>query len=104
MSSPFYFIRLRLEFIDSTSAVNYSAKDVKEALLALLRRTNMVDYALDTYKSVHGDTDDVPAEMLAQKESVYQKLEQLKQGCAPLDKLCKNEQERVSCGMRIGIQ
>ena len=84
--------------------MDYSAKDVKEALLALLRRTNMVDYALDTYKSVHGDTDDVPAEMLAQKESVYQKLEQLKQGCAPLDKLCKNEQERVSCGMRIGIQ
>ena len=88
-----------LEFIDTTllpvGHVQYKASDIGAARLALLRPTHMVDYAMDTYKSVHPG-ESVPAEMEKQKDDVYQALEELKKACAPLDTLCKNEEERVS--------
>ena len=88
-----------LEFIDTTllpaGHVNYKASDIGAARLALLRPTHMVDYAMDTYKLVRGEGAAVPAEMQKQKDDVYQALEELKKTCAPLDKLCKNEEERV---------
>lgn len=89
-----------LEFIDTTllakQLVSYKAKDIGAARLALLRPTHMVDYAMDTYKSVHGEDAAVPKEMEEQKDKVYKALEELKKGCAPLEKICKNEEERVS--------
>lgn len=89
-----------LEFIDTTllpdAKVSYKASDIGAARLALLRPTHMVDYAMDTYKSVHGEDATIPPEMQEQKDKVYVALEDLKKGCAPLDKLCKDEEELVS--------
>jgi translation initiation factor 3 subunit E len=88
-----------LEYLDtliSKGSISYSSKDVSEARLSLLRPTHMVDYAIDVYKSIHGESAEVPKEMEEQKEKVYQELESLRQACAPLDKLVKDEEQRVS--------
>ena len=96
-----------LEFLDgliAKEAVSYNSRDVAEARLALLRPTHMVDYAVDVYRSIHnsdaGATDGaaataIPPEMEEQKQRVYQQLETLRAQCEPLDKLVKDEEQRV---------
>ena len=88
-----------LEFIDTTllanNKVSYATSDIGVARLALLRPTHMVDYAMDAYKSVHGEQAEVPKEMEEQKEKVFRALEELKKGCAPLESLYKDEEKRV---------
>jgi translation initiation factor 3 subunit E len=88
-----------LEYLDSLindGVVSYSSKDVAAARLSLLRPTHMVDYAIDIYKGLHGEDSPVPPEMEEQKTKVYERLEELRTGCQALDKLCRNEEERVS--------
>jgi translation initiation factor 3 subunit E len=88
-----------LEYVDSLiqqKLVTYDAQQVAAARLALLRPTAMVDYAIDTYKSVHGENATIPLEMQQQKDDVYQQLEKLTKGCEALSKLCDNKEERVS--------
>ena len=92
-----------LEFLDgliAKEAVSYNSRDVAEARLALLRPTHMVDYAVDVYRSIHnseaGDGGTaIPPEMEEQKQRVYQQLETLRAQCEPLDKLVKDEEQRV---------
>jgi hypothetical protein len=88
-----------LEFLDgliAKEAVSYNSRDVAEARLALLRPTHMVDYAVDVYRSIHSDAGDgIPPEMEEQKQRVYQQLETLRAQCEPLDKLVKDEEQRV---------
>ena len=87
-----------LEYVDTLIAKNvysYSSQDVAKARLSLLKPTHMVDYAIDVYKSLN-DAKDVPKEMEEQKQQVFKELEELQQGCAALDKLCQDEEERVS--------
>jgi len=86
-----------LEFVDgliAKKAVTYNSKDVAEARLALLAETHMVDYAMDVYRSIHA-AETVPKEMEEQKERVYQQLETLRAQCEPLDKLVKDNEQRV---------
>jgi len=90
-----------LEFVDeriAAKAVSYNSRDVAEARLALLRPTHMVDYAVDVYRSIHGEAD-IPKDFAEQKERVYQELEALRAQCEPLDKLVKDDEERVSCSI-----
>jgi translation initiation factor 3 subunit E len=76
------------------STGGYSKLAVSEARLALLRPTHMVDYAIDIYKSIHGETMPVvPSEMEEQKAKVLKDLEDLRQRCAPLEKI--EDAERV---------
>jgi len=88
-----------LEFVDGLIAqqvfTSYSSQEVAEARLALLRPTHMVDYAVDVYRSIHS-SEDTPKEMQEQKERVYQQLEALRKQCEPLDKLVKDDEQRVS--------
>ncbi len=87
-----------LEYLDTliqAKKIDYSTQDVAAARLSLLRPTHMVDYAIDIYKDLHGGGE-APEEMLQQKQQVYQHLETLRAGCAPLTELCNNTQERVS--------
>lgn len=87
-----------LEYLDGLiegDRISYSSKDVAAARLSLLRPTHMVDYAVDTYKSVHGDSAEIPAEMEEQKTQVFKQLEELESGCKPLTDLCNNEEEKV---------
>jgi len=89
-----------LEYLDELigkGSISYSSKDVAEARLALLRPTHMVDYAIDVYKSINGgENATVPKEMEEQKEKVYKELEDLRKRCAPLEKLAKDDEQRVS--------
>jgi translation initiation factor 3 subunit E len=88
-----------LEYLDgliNAGTISYSSKDVAAARLALLRPTHMVDYAIDIYKSVHGESSEVPKEMEDQKSQVFKQLEELQSGCKPLSDLCENQEEKVS--------
>lgn len=93
-----------LEYLDSlinAGTCAYQSKDVAAARLVLLRPTHMVDYAIDIYKNLHPEAE-IPQEMLAQKEKVYQDLEELKKACQPLEDLAQNQEEKaklVAAGM-----
>jgi translation initiation factor 3 subunit E len=87
-----------LENVDKlieSKRLSYSSKDVAVARLALLRPTHMVEYAMDVYKSLHGDAAAIPKELLDQKESVLKELEEMKNVCHVFDKLCNDKEERV---------
>lgn len=88
-----------LEYLDGlieSEKISYSSKDVAAARLSLLRPTHMVDYAVDIYKKVHGDSAEIPGEMEAQKTEVFKQLEELEAGCKALTDICSNEEEKVS--------
>eukprot|EP00529_Nitzschia_sp_RCC80_P022491 CAMPEP_0113486020 /NCGR_PEP_ID=MMETSP0014_2-20120614/24782_1 /TAXON_ID=2857 /ORGANISM="Nitzschia sp." /LENGTH=496 /DNA_ID=CAMNT_0000379681 /DNA_START=160 /DNA_END=1647 /DNA_ORIENTATION=+ /assembly_acc=CAM_ASM_000159 len=87
-----------LEFLDEkigSGSVSYSSKDVASSRLALLRPTHMVDYAIDTYKVVHGEDVATPKDMEEQKAQVFKQLEDLEKGCKPLSDLCSNVEEKA---------
>lgn len=87
-----------LEYLDGLiegDKISYSAKDVAAARLSLLRPTHMVDYAIDIYKSVHGESAEIPQEMEAQKIEVFKQLEELQSGCKPLTDICDNAEEKA---------
>jgi len=86
-----------LEYLDGlieADKISYSSKDVAAARLSLLRPTHMVDYAVDTYKSVHGESAEIPQEMEEQKTGVFKQLEDLESGCKPLTDICANGEEK----------
>ena len=88
-----------LEYLDGlieADKIPYSSKDVAAARLSLLRPTHMVDYAVDIYKSVHGESAEIPEEMNVQKTEVFKQLEELESGCKPLTDICTKEEEKVS--------
>jgi translation initiation factor 3 subunit E len=88
-----------LEYLDGlieADKISYSSKDVAAARLSLLRPTHMVDYAVDIYKSVHGESAEIPEEMKEQKTEVFKQLEELESGCKPLTDICTSEEEKVS--------
>lgn len=88
-----------LEYIDSlisSGSISYNAMDVAQARLELLKPTHMVDYAMDIYREVHGADAQIPQEMEDQKAGVFQKLEELKDGQAAFEELCRDEKARVS--------
>ena len=92
-----------LEYLDGLiegDKISYSSKDVAAARLSLLRPTHMVDYAVDIYKSVHGESAEIPQEMEEQKTEVFRQLEELQSGCKPLTDVCDNAEEKVSVSIR----
>jgi len=87
-----------LEYLDGlieADKIPYSSKDVAAARLSLLRPTHMVDYAVDIYKSVHGESAEIPEEMNVQKTEVFKQLEELESGCKPLTDICTKEEEKT---------
>mmetsp|Transcript_32599 Transcript_32599/g.48632 ORF Transcript_32599/g.48632 Transcript_32599/m.48632 type:complete len:521 (-) Transcript_32599:58-1620(-) len=88
-----------LEYIDSlisSGSISYNAMDVAQARLELLKPTHMVDYAMDIYREVHGENAQIPQEMEDQKAGVFKKLEELKDGQAAFEELCRNEEARAN--------
>jgi len=86
-----------LEYIDgliSSGQVPYSTSDVSASRLELLKPTHMVDYAVDIYKEVNGEDAPIPEEMEVQKAGVFARLEELREGQAAFDELCRNEEAR----------
>jgi len=86
-----------LEYIDSliaTGAISYSAADVAQARLELLRPTHMVDYAMDIYREIHGEEAEIPQEMEDQKGEVFKQMEVLREGQMAFDDLSRDEEVR----------
>jgi len=107
--SPFLDLHMMfplLEFIDSliiNGTISYSTPDVAAARMRLLKPTNMIDYAIDTYRELHGTDATIPSEMETQKAEVFDKMEELRAGCKVLDDLFQNEVARVSYDRSVNI-
>jgi translation initiation factor 3 subunit E len=89
-----------LEYVDSlisSGVIPYASADVAAARLSLLRPTNMVDYAMDIYRELHGEDAEIPMEMEDQKKLVLEKMEKLKAeaGCKAFEDLCQNQELRA---------
>eukprot|EP00013_Stygamoeba_regulata_P005485 CAMPEP_0177637292 /NCGR_PEP_ID=MMETSP0447-20121125/4895_1 /TAXON_ID=0 /ORGANISM="Stygamoeba regulata, Strain BSH-02190019" /LENGTH=424 /DNA_ID=CAMNT_0019139213 /DNA_START=21 /DNA_END=1295 /DNA_ORIENTATION=+ len=81
-----------LEFLQSKMI--YPEDDVLKAKLELLSKTNMVDFASEIHKSLH-KSEDVPPEMLANREVIVNKLKTSQQEAGPLLQLLDNKQDVV---------
>jgi len=68
---------------------------VAAARLSLLRPTHMVDYAMDIYRELHGEGVEIPKEMEERKAKVFEKLEELRNGCKAFDELSRDEDAKV---------
>ncbi|GJN22925.1 hypothetical protein PR202_gb10534 [Eleusine coracana subsp. coracana] len=78
-----------LEFLQERQ--HYKDEEILEAKIRLLNGTNMVDYAMDIHKSLHG-TDDVPADMVARRAEVLARLKSLDAAAAPIVSFLQNPQ------------
>ncbi|GIL46995.1 hypothetical protein Vafri_3839 [Volvox africanus] len=67
----------------------YNEDDILRAKLALLDKTNMVDFAMDIYKGLNG-VDDVPQEMKERRTQVVARLRQLQADVDPIIKCLQN--------------
>lgn len=85
-----------LEKLIDEGSIHYPKSSISEARLALLRPTHMVDYAIESYTSIHGADAIVPAEMNAQKEQVLKDMKDLEERCAPLLKVDATERVRFA--------
>lgn len=63
-----------LEFLQGQEL--YSQRDIFESKIELLKKTNMVDFAMDIYRALN-DTEDVPEEMLSIRTHVVATLRKL---------------------------
>lgn len=76
-----------LEFLQEKGI--YDETDILKSKLALLDKTNMVDFAMDIYKGLN-NTDDVPAEMKERRSQVVARLRQLQHDVDPIIKCLQN--------------
>jgi translation initiation factor 3 subunit E len=67
----------------------YDANDIMQAKLALLKDTNMVDFAMDIHKALTG-SEDVPQEMKEHRSKVVARLRQLQRDVDPIIKCLEN--------------
>ena len=65
-----------LEFLQMRKV--YPEGEILEAKIELLSKTNMIDFAADIYKSLHG-AKEAPAEMTRRREQVIANLQELQQ-------------------------
>ena len=63
-----------LEFVDGNEQLGYNPADIQRARLALVKPTNMVEYAIEIYQDLE-KADAVPKEMEAQKDAVYKQID-----------------------------
>ena len=68
-----------LEFLQMRKV--YPEGEILEAKIELLSKTNMIDFAADIYKSLHG-AKEAPAEMTKRREEVISNLQELQQKAA----------------------
>lgn len=68
----------------------YPEEDLLKAKLALLEKTNMVDFAMDMYKKLY-KTDEIPQEMNVKRQAVVAKLKQEQNECLPILRVLENQ-------------
>uniref|UniRef100_A0A7S2SQG8 Eukaryotic translation initiation factor 3 subunit E n=1 Tax=Rhizochromulina marina TaxID=1034831 RepID=A0A7S2SQG8_9STRA len=67
-----------LEFVESNEHLNYDKSDIQRARLAYLKPTNMVDYAIEIFHDLNPEVKEDPADMVRQRDEVYEKLGRIK--------------------------
>eukprot|EP00010_Vexillifera_abyssalis_P003082 CAMPEP_0201558854 /NCGR_PEP_ID=MMETSP0173_2-20130828/70482_1 /ASSEMBLY_ACC=CAM_ASM_000268 /TAXON_ID=218659 /ORGANISM="Vexillifera sp., Strain DIVA3 564/2" /LENGTH=546 /DNA_ID=CAMNT_0047972495 /DNA_START=55 /DNA_END=1695 /DNA_ORIENTATION=- len=82
-----------LEFLQSKNI--YQEKDILQAKLDLLSKTNMVDFAVEIFQSLNG-ADAENKEMSERRNQVIERLESLKAQCAPMLQLIEAEHSDAS--------
>lgn len=70
-----------LEFLQGKQL--YPEREIMEGKIELLKHTNMVDFAMDIYKTLN-DTDEVPADMMARRAEVVSDLRRLEKEARPI--------------------
>ncbi|XP_047317635.1 eukaryotic translation initiation factor 3 subunit E-like [Impatiens glandulifera] len=76
-----------LEFLQELQL--HPDEDILKAKIELLNHTNMVDYAMDIYKSLH-HAEDVPQDMVERRAEVVGRLKSLEEAAAPLITFLQN--------------
>jgi len=76
-----------LEFLSAKKI--YDQKDILEAKLALLHKTNMVDFSIDVIKLLHPN-EDAPESLKLRRQGVLNQLHQLTEEASPTLNLLKN--------------
>jgi len=70
-----------IDFLASKSL--HTKEELEKSKLSVLYKTNMVDFAMDIYKELHGARD-VPASMSARRDEVVSKMQSLREEVAPI--------------------
>ncbi|EFN52550.1 hypothetical protein CHLNCDRAFT_138996 [Chlorella variabilis] len=78
-----------LEFLGSKGL--YDVADIEAAKLALIEKTNMVDYAVDIYQQLN-QTDEVPESLRQRRGEVVAKLKSLEGAVKPITDFLSNEE------------
>uniref|UniRef100_A0A0E0EBP2 Eukaryotic translation initiation factor 3 subunit E n=1 Tax=Oryza meridionalis TaxID=40149 RepID=A0A0E0EBP2_9ORYZ len=79
-----------LEFLQCRPDRVYAVEILQAKLRLLIQGTNMVDYAMDTHKLLHGDVDD--DDMVERHHEVVSRLGALAAAAAPIISVLKNHQ------------
>ncbi|KAI3430214.1 hypothetical protein D9Q98_004812 [Chlorella vulgaris] len=77
-----------LEFLGSKGT--YAEKDIEAAKLALIEKTNMVDYAVDIYQQLN-QTDEVPESLRQRRVEVVARLKSLEAAVKPITEFLSEE-------------
>ena len=70
----------------------YPSEVISNAQLQVATKTKMVDWALDKFKELNGETAEPPKELEEARKSVLSDLENLSKKTKPLVKLLKNKE------------
>lgn len=70
-----------LEFLQDKGV--YNEADIMEAKIALLQKTNMVDFAMDIHKDLY-QTEDVPQKMMERRSEVVARLRHIQKAVDPI--------------------
>ena len=68
--------KMRADFGAGFDSVEAYQEELEKSKLSVLFKTNMVDFAMDIYKELHG-TKDVPASMSARRDEVVATMQAL---------------------------
>jgi translation initiation factor 3 subunit E len=81
LASPGHLLIPLIDFLASKNM--HTKEELEKSKLAVLFKTNMLDFAMDIYKELHG-TKEVPGSMAARRDEVMKTMEALKEEVAPI--------------------
>lgn len=90
-----------LEFLQTHSL--YPTEEILKGKLELLAKTNMVDFAIEMFKSLHGATED-PKELLSRRTQVIERLHELAKESQPMTRIIDEVVNGVSIAAQLDSQ
>lgn len=91
--APFMDLHFMFPLIDFLSSNElYDESQLMAAKLSLLKPTNMADFAVEIYQTIHNTTD-VPAEFEDRRGAILDSLSLAKSECSPMLELIEDEEK-----------